>query len=313
MHNREIDVVAIGACYVDTNVANFPFERSNLMNEELIGDAYEVVPGGSAVNFCRLSSRLGLKTAFIGTTGKDANSDTLEKLLSLEGVLPALIKNEDLQTNIGYNITNPQGDHIMFVAGTANAALAPEAAAPKLAELLPKSDILYLGGCLKLKSFIHAFKDIAQLAKQHNTTIAVDHGRVPQNVSHETLEAVRGLVLDADYYFPSRDEFYMLWDVSDIDTGLRKLQQYAPSLTTIVKDGANGAFYIEGDTVRQIMATSVDTVVNATGAGDSFNAGVLAALGKYHALPESIAFGCKVAGAKISATDLPKLTENPNR
>lgn len=305
MHNKEIDVLALGTCYVDTNVANFPFDRSSIVGEELIGEDYEVVPGGSAVNFCRLSSALGLQPAFIGMTGKDANGNILEALLTEQGVWPALVQDASLQTNIGYNITNPDGDHIMFVAGTANAALGPDTAMPKLKELLPETNMLYLGGCLKLKSFMHAFGEIIQAAKNYETAVVIDHGRVPNGVSHEMLEAVKGLVVDANYYFPSRDEFCTLWDVPDIDQGLHKLQRLAPHLVTVVKDGANGAFYLQGTAVHHIEAQKVDTVVNATGAGDSFNAGVIAALRKSYALPDAITYGCHVAAAKIKAGELP--------
>jgi sugar/nucleoside kinase (ribokinase family) len=305
MHGKEIDVLALGTCYIDTNVANFPFNRSTIIGEELIGEEYEVVPGGSAVNFCRLSSVLGLQSAFIGMVGKDAHGNMLETLLTEQGVRAALIQDSNLQTNIGYNITNPQGDHIMFVAGTANAALAPDTAMPKLKELLPETTVLYLGGCLKLKSFMHAFGEIIQTAKNNATTVAIDHGRVPNGVSHPMLEAVKGLVLEANYYFPSREEFCTLWGVPDIDHGLHKLQRLAPHLVTVVKDGANGAFFLQDTSVHHIEAQKVDSVVNATGAGDSFNAGVIAALQKSYALPSAIAYGCRVAAAKIKAEELP--------
>lgn len=307
MTNKEIDVVAIGTCYVDTNVANFPFERDSIIGEELIGENYEIVPGGSAVNFCRLGHTLGLKTAFIGMAGKDANGDTLGRLLTEQGVRSALIQDARLQTNIGYNITNPQGDHIMFVAGTANAKLAPETAMPKLEELLPDANTLYLGGCLKLRSFMNAFGEIIQLARHHKTAVVVDHGRVPDGVNYEMLQAVKSLVLEADYYFPSRDEFCGLWKVEDIDLGLHKLQQLAPQLTTVVKDGANGAFYLDNGLVCHVPAEKIDTIVNATGAGDSFNAGVIAALHKNHTLPDAIGYGCKVAAAKIKTEELPAI------
>lgn len=309
MNVKQIDVVALGTCYVDTNVDNFPFGRGDIVGEELIGERYEVVPGGSAVNFCRLGQTLGLQTAFMGMAGADTNGDTLERLLVKQGVEAALIRRPDLLTNIGFNITNAVGDHIMFVAGTANAALSPEMIRPKLTEVLPKARVLYMGGCLKLKAFLHAFVDISQLAKQDDVMVVVDHGRVPGDVSSEMKEAVKTLVLGAAYYFPSREEFCALWDVATVAEGLAKLQGLAPGLTTIVKDGENGAFYWANGSAQQVTAQKVDTVINATGAGDSFNAGVITALLAERTLADAIAYGCKVAAAKITAQDLPILQE----
>lgn len=307
MINRSLDVVAIGSCYVDTNTYDFPFDRNDLATEEIVGSTYEVVPGGSAVNFCRLGQDLGLRTAFIGMSGTDVNGDTLESLLTQQGVRATLIRRSDLLTNIGFNITTPDGEHTMFVAGTANAALSPDAVMPHLEEILPEVKVLYLGGCFKLQAFSHAFKNIVALAKQHDTKIAVDHGRIPKGTSHEMLEAVRALALGAAYYFPSRTEFCELWDVADIDNGLHKLTQLAPGLTVIVKDGANGAFYSLDGAIQHAEAENVEKVANATGAGDSFNAGVIAALAKEQSLVHAVAYGCKVAAAKIKSTNLPSL------
>lgn len=304
---KALDIIAIGTCYIDMNIDNFPFDKKKLLGEELIGERYETVPGGSAVNFCRLSANLGLRPAFIGMSGSDPNGNILEDLLTSQGVHTTLIKRPDVLTNISFNITNPDGEHIMFTAGTANAALNPENTLPALQKLLSSATILYLGGCLKLKAFVHAFKEITTLANQNSVRIAVDHGRVPQAVSKEMREAVKALVLDATYYFPSREEFCELWGVTDIEQGLRKLQSLAPELITVVKDGENGAFYMEHGVVRNIQASKVSTVINATGAGDSFNAGFIAAYQKGKSLPDAIMYGCNVAAAKIEAKPLPVL------
>jgi sugar/nucleoside kinase (ribokinase family) len=254
MTNQPLDAVAIGACYVDINAENFPFSSNGIpIESELIGQRYETVPGGSAVNFCRLGYALGLRTAFVGMAGSDANGDTLERLLKAEGVQPALVRQPDLMTNIGFQMTNPEGEHILLLAGTANAALDPAATIPKLTEMLTSgTKMLYLGGCLKLKAFAQAFGDIAELANQHSVTLVVDHGRVPTGVTEVMLEAVKKLVLRSTYYFPSHEEFCILWKVATIDEGLRTLHAQAPDLTVVVKDGANGAFYWANDAAQHV-------------------------------------------------------------
>ncbi|MDB5179295.1 MAG: cytidine kinase [Patescibacteria group bacterium] len=305
--SRALDAVAIGTCYVDTNVENFPFSSRGIAAEELIGKRYEVVPGGSAVNFCRLGHELGLRTAFIGMAGNDVNGDTLKNLLEQQGVQSDLIRQPGLQTNIGFNITNPQGEHIMFVAGTANAALDPAVVIPKLKEVLPETEILYLGGCFKLKAFKDAFGEIANLAGRFSAKVAIDHGRIPEGVSEGMLEAVKALVLRSAYYFPSREEFCRLWSVSNISEGMRRLQEQVPQLVVVVKDGANGAYYWTDNSIRHVEVEKVDEVVNATGAGDSFNAGVITALMRGRSLGDAITYGCEVAAAKIKAKELPLL------
>jgi ribokinase len=308
MTNKALDVVAMGACYVDINVDNFPFTRDNLLSEELIGERYETVPGGSAVNFCRLSTQLGLQTALIGMAGDDASGDLLVRLLKEQGVQPVLIRRPDLQTNLGFNLTNPAGDHLMFVAGTANAALDPVVAIPRLQAVIPHAKMLYLGGCFKLKAFEAAFKEVTELAAQYDAKLAVDHGRMPEGVSNGMLAAVKNLVLGAAYYFPSRDEFCKLWEVADIEAGLHLLHEKAPKLTVVVKDGGQGAHYVEGASIQHAPAAKVDKIQNATGAGDSFNAGVITALLKGQPLAAAVAYGSRVAAAKISG-QAPEVTD----
>ena len=306
--DKPFDVVATGTCYLDINASDFPLDHEGAdSEEELVGEQYETAPGGSAPNFCRLLGGLGPKTAFIGMSGRDIWSDELEDSLVKQGVKPFLIKRPELATNISFNMTSPKGTHRMRIAGTANAALGPEMLMPKLHEVLPKTDVFYLGGCFKLKKLAPAFEEIATLADHTETKLVIDHGRVPEGVGKEMLEAVKKLALRASYYLPSREEFCKLWDVETIEDGLHLLHERAPDLTVVVKDGSNGAFYLAGDKMYHTEAEKVDIVINATGAGDSFNAGVMAALAKGRPLSEAVTYGCRVAAAKIRAEATPIL------
>jgi sugar/nucleoside kinase (ribokinase family) len=65
--------------------------------------------------------------------------------------------------------------------------------------------------------------------------------------------------------------------------------------------------YMEDGTVHHIPAQKINKAINPTGAGDSFNAGVIAASSKGLGLRDAVAFGCGVAAAKITAADLPTI------
>lgn len=306
--NKELDIIALGSCYVDINTDNYPFSSDGIPAEvELVGDNYEVVAGGSAVNFCSFSARLGLRPAFIGMTGADMMSDQLSASLNQIGVRPYLVKKPDLKTGISFNMTNQNGQNIQLVAGNANAALTPDAILETLENALKQSRILFLGGCFKLKSFSTSFQTILDLAEQHQAVIAIDHARIPSGATPEMHEAVKTLVIGADYYFPSRDEFCQLWDVRGIEEGLEHLYKVAPGLLVVVKDGANGAFYWSDNKAQHIPGIKLEGAVDVTGAGDSFNAGVMAALLKDLPVKDAVIYGCEVAAAKIAKQPLPLL------
>lgn len=308
MKDKSYDVVALGACYVDTNLENFPFDEGGILPEsELVGNHYEVTLGGSAVNFCVLLQSLGLRTTFVGMTGTDPNGALVAELMQRHGIQPALVQQKNVLTNISFNMTSPEGRHIMLVGGSASAALQPDTIRPKLEATIPTAHMLYLGGYFKLKALAPALAQIVDYATTHDTAVVIDHGRIPTGTPEAMLETLRQLVPRATYYFPSHSEFRQLWGVDSIADGLRALQQRAPQLTTIVKDGKNGAFYLDGLGVQHVLPPSVEKVLNATGAGDSFNAGVMAALNKGIALSKAVAYGCQVASAKISGQAMPTL------
>lgn len=303
---KSLDVVAVGSCYVDLNATNFPFDRAGIANEtELVGGKYEIVAGGSAVNFCSLLGTLGMRPAFIGVAGTDSMGDLLESLLTKEAVESKLIRKSDVETNISFNMTSSDGSHIMCVAGTANAALSPNDVLPILREAADNSKAIYFGGCFKLKSFSDSFPSVVSIAKENSLSLFVDHGRVPNDVMPEMIAGVQNLVLGADYYLASRNEFTELWNVGGIDEGITLLYDKAPKLTVIVKDGANGAYYLEQAKVRHVLAHNVDNVLNLTGAGDSFNAGFMTAIFANQSIYDAVAYGCAVAAAKISGQAIP--------
>lgn len=305
---KSVEIIAIGTCYIDTNASDYPFASSGIPAEtELVGGPYETVAGGSAVNFCRLLGDLGLRTAFIGMAGEDINGDSLETALQSEGITPLLIRNDSVLTNISFNMTNAEGKHIMLVAGTANAALTGKMVLPKLHETLGNVQMVYLGGCFKLKNLAPSFGEIANITRELGRTLVVDHGRIPQNLGDDMQMAVRQLVLGSHYYLPSKEEFCTLWKIGSIEEGIKDLRSKAPGLTVVVKDGANGAWHFDAGQIHHTAVQPVEKVVNATGAGDSFNAGFIAAINRGVSLTEAVRYACSVGAAKVSGKPTPSL------
>jgi ribokinase len=306
---RTTETLAIGSCYLDIDAEAMPFGADGVpSNIELVGGDYALAAGGSAVNFCKLLQHIGIETTFVGMVGEDAHGRVFEQLLLDAGVASALIKNNAVSTNVGVNLTSEDGEqHIMFVFGTANASLDARHVVPRLSEVIPSAKTLYLGGCFKMKGLLTAYGEIATIAKQSDTTLIVDHGRIPKHTTNDTKELVKALVLQADYYLPSHEEFCTLWEVDDIAAGLHKLQAQAAGLTVVVKDGSQGAYCIVNGNVQHIPARPVKHIVGLTGAGDSFNAGFIAAATRDIPLQKAVEFGHDVASAKISGQAIPVL------
>lgn len=301
---KSIELLAVGGAYVDINCTQFPFGEQGLLPEtEVIGDVYEVVPGGSALNFARFCANLGLKTAFAGKVGQDKMGSVLDDLLKGSGVRPELVTDTEATTNISLNLVNPAGKSIMAVAGNAKHRLTSEEIETKITSLLPETEYLMLGSVFKLKMLLPVLERITTAAKQSDTKIIVDHGRLPGDVSREDTEFVKELVINADYYFPSRDEFMQLWSVSSVEEGLRRLAGDANAVT-VLKDSTNGALSIVDGGIIHVPAFQVEAI-NTIGAGDSFNAGFIASRKEGMATEDSMRFACATAALKVSRTELP--------
>lgn len=70
------------------------------------------------------------------------------------------------------------------------------------------------------------------------------------------------------------DDEQQLWADANVDECRIRLGKFQiPEL--VIKDGKNGCFYVDENGVTEVTTTPVETVVDTTAAGDSFNAGFL--------------------------------------
>ncbi len=301
---RQTELLAIGGAYVDINCAGFPFDERGLRPEtEVVGSDYMLELGGSAVNFARLCSSLDLPAAFVGKIGNDKMGTILSDLLEKAGVQPELIIDGAAVTNVGFNMVNPAGKTIMAVVGSANQSLTPDEVQERASELLPNCNYLFIGGCFKLKSLMPAFVQLAKQARDSHTKIVLDHARLSESVTDEEKETVRQLAAIADYYLPSADEFQQLWDAPSIADGLRSIAGKHEGII-VVKDSERGAITLIDEKVVTVPAYKVQPI-HTVGAGDSFDAGFIAAQSQGMGLLDSIQFACATSALKISRPTLP--------
>lgn len=303
-------LIAIGGAYIDINVPDFPLGAQGIaLEQEVVGGTYHLDPGGSAVNFARLCAALGVPAVFIGKTGKDELGGMLADMLNAAGIQPALVQSADVATNISFNMANKRRT-IMTVAGTANQTLTSDEVYARAAAFVRKGAYLYLGGCFKLKSLMPAFLRLAEAAKAAGAIIVLDHGRINNNVTGAEQATMRQLALRVDYYLPSADEFKALWRVKTIEEGLRLFAGQAAG-TVVVKNGHKGAMALVDGTVQTMPPFPV-TPVHTVGAGDSFNAGFVAARYDGQDFLSSLRFASAVAALKISRVQPPTRADVQN-
>lgn len=297
-------MLAVGAAYLDINCPDFRFGPDGLRPDtELVGGGYHLAAGGSAVNFARLCGSLGLAPQLICKVGADPTGEMLTRLLHESDIRPTLIVDPTTTTNISINLVDPAGRSIMTVVGSANQSLSPVEVTARALDRLPAGGYLYLGGCFKLGRLLPAFADLAVAARKNGTRIVVDHGRLNARVTDAEVAAVRDLAMAADYYLPSRGELLDVWGAPSVTACLRALASLSTA-TIVVKDGTAGAATLLDDEMVRVPAFDV-TPIHTIGAGDSFNAGLIAAISRAEELPAAMRFASATAALHISRPTLP--------
>jgi sugar/nucleoside kinase (ribokinase family) len=111
------------------------------------------------------------------------------------------------------------------------------------------------------------------IKKETNVKILLDTGGVPRK-NNALLRAVLPFV---DVFIPSYDEAVTLTGKKKPEEIARFLQQAGAPGVVGVKMGSKGCFIASGDSALYVPALRVKKVIDATGAGDAFVAGFLAA------------------------------------
>ncbi|MCX7670264.1 MAG: carbohydrate kinase family protein [Anaerolineae bacterium] len=229
-----------------------------------------LMPGGSGANVAVWLARLGQEVVFVGRVGTDAFGRWLEEDLRREGVTPALTRDPARGTGVIQVLVEPDGERTMVPDRGANACWA-ESDVP--AGLIERARLLHIVGYVLLDAASRrgALAAMAR-ARAAGVPISLDPS------SHAPLLALTPggfwtLVGRVDVLLPNRQEAQTLTGAADPGAALSALQ--AQAQVVAIKLDRDGCVAGDGQRIYRAAAPPIQ-VVNATGAGDAFNAAFLA-------------------------------------
>jgi sugar/nucleoside kinase (ribokinase family) len=250
--------------------------------EKLASDLNLVLGGSSAITAFNLA-RLGASVTFAGVIGTDLFGRFVEEKLTSGGVdLTGLRRQPDVKS--GVTIWHSFEGKRAGVTYAGTSAMLELKDVPD--ELLTSARHLHIGAYF-LQTHLHS--DAPALfarAKKLGLTTSVDCNYDPSERWNSNLQAV---LQHADLFFPNEDEALRITGKLTAKAAAHDLASLAK--TVVVKRGAEGALVVNAATEFEIPAiptTAIDTI----GAGDSFNAGFLAAF-----LKGADLHACATAGA----------------
>ncbi|HIK29785.1 MAG TPA: carbohydrate kinase [Oscillatoriales cyanobacterium M59_W2019_021] len=241
-------------------------------------DSWTDYPGGAPANVACACVKLGTPAGFVGCIGRDAPGNHLVELLADIGVeTTGVQRHENAPTRIVYVVRNETGDR--HFAGFGGRSPCEFADAFLDAEDIPESPIrqaeFVVVGSLEL-AYPHsrtAVDRVLNLAENDNTRILVDVNRRDMFWSDpgEALPRVRELVNRADFLKLTSEEAKWLFDTTDPGTICDRLHRVRGVWVTLGERGCTYAIAGYQDRIRAFNVPVVDT----TGAGDAFTAGLL--------------------------------------
>jgi ribokinase len=253
--------------------------------------------GGSAANTAAWLAHLGCRVTFVGCVGNDGIGDMLREELRAEGVHAEVRAVDDIETGCVAVELDAHGERLMRSSRGANVALVPGDL-----DSVDQGTVwgVHLTGYALLgRGGFALLEAAADLARAHQAMLSFDPS------SEGVIAALgRDLLLremsqcGVEVLLPNVVEAAALTGHADASEAAVILGETVP--TVVVKRSEQGAVVFAAAELRQVPTEPVQPL-DTTGAGDAFNAGMLAALRRGDDLEEACRYGHRVAREAIGA------------
>lgn len=280
------NILVIGSLNMDLVVEA---DRAPERGETVLGNHVHFVPGGKGANQAIAAARLGAETTMIGSVGDDAFGQELQRALQADGVDISAVKVLAQEATGVASILLAHGDNSIVVVPGANAQCLPEDLDQQV-DKIRAADLVVLQLEIPLSTVEYA----VNLAKQYEKPVLLNPAPA-QTLSAELLRQI-------DYLTPNRSELMLLTGIGNdqpLEKGMDRLLDCGVSscITTLGAEGA--AFKNRGGKLCHVAGYRVP-VVDTTGAGDAFNAGLAYALALQQPMAEAMQFACQVSALAVT-------------
>lgn len=236
--------------------------------------------GGSAANTAAWLAHLGAPVVFAGRVGDDAFGRAAVQRLRDGGVRTRVSVDPTEPTGVCLVLVSPDGERTMVPSAGANARLGP----PELTDppLLTSTDRLHLSGYALLNEGSRPAA-LAALARASELAIPISVDLASAAPLRELgVEQFLSWLPPGALLLANSDELAAVTD------DVRSL--VGRGFTVVVKVGPEGAMLATAEGCWRVPTTTAE-VLDSTGAGDAFAAGLLAALHGGRPLIEAVAAG----------------------
>lgn len=260
--------------------------------ETMIGLDFETGPGGKGCNQAIAAKRAGADVVFATKVGKDSFAKLARGICEKEGLdLSYMYEDDTLPTGSAYILLEEASRQNMIVVNKgACSNFRPEDMA-ELEALFAQTDILLM----QLETNLDSVETAAVSAKKAGALVVLNPAPAAK-LSPETYKYI-------DIITPNETEAEILTgikvDSEESAAGAAEKLKALGVRQVVITLGSKGAYVDDGSSAAMIPCKKVQAV-DTTGAGDTFNGAMVAALAEGKTLFDAAAFGC--AAATLSVT-----------
>lgn len=297
--NREFDCVVVGSCVVDLLCRpvdlHQPIGAGTLHQTEPLA----VTAGGITANSGITMSRMGVGTAVFSYVGDDAWQGVVRGIFEADGVDTQHLAVHPTQATSTTVVTiAPDGERSFLHCVGAPKSLDAEAMLDRM-DLWRSTRCLLLGYYSLMPNLEPRLPEVFEAVRAAGCMTAMDAAG-----DGGTMQPLDRILPHLDVWVPSRNE-------AEYQTGLtnpeRIIDAYrdcgAPGIVGVKLGGTDGVLLSEqaGQYVLAPSCTPPGDVIDTTGAGDSFYAGLLTGLLEGMPLLEAGKLGCAAAACCVTA------------
>jgi fructokinase len=269
-------------------------------------------PGGAVFNTAVALGRLGAEAGLLTGLSADIFGAQLAEALTASHVDASLAVRSDRPTTLAFvQLIDGQARYSFYDENSAGRMLTG-ADLPAVPEQITA---LFFGGIsLACEPAAEAYADLLKRAGE-NRAVMLDPNIRPGFIEDTQRYRVRlnAMLKQTDIVKVSDEDLGWIFpEASSVTERVAALRALGPAVVIVTRGGAGATGYLRDGTEVQVAAAQA-TVVDTVGAGDTFNAGVLAKLAQRgllikgrldnllaQELKEAMAYGAKVAGVTVS-------------
>lgn len=267
-------ILCIGMMVCDTLIS--PVPSNILMLDSVKIEKPSICCGGDALNAAIGLAKLGSSVSVIGRIARDSNGKFILDECGKYGIdTSGVVYDEECTTAASYALIDEKGERHFLSEKSIFAKLSGDDIGDKA---IKGADVVYIGSAMAMQKMDGGgIKDVFSRARALGKMTVMDAAVNREDPERNWLSYLAPAFMETDVFFPSMDEAVKITGWEEPERIADCFKEFSMKIFGI-KMGARGCFVTDFKENKYIPCPKGMPVVDTTGAGDSFMAGLMSGL-----------------------------------